>query len=56
MYPGKHETSAQCWASAVEGGATLNQCWVNVSFLAGLVIRYFHSMYLSCKQETHNKY
>ena len=41
MYQGKHETSVQCWASAVDGGSTLNHCWVNVPLLAGLVIRYF---------------
>ena len=56
MYAGEHETSVQCWASAVDGGPTLNQCWVNVPLLAGLVLRYFHSMYRSCKQETYIKY
>ena len=56
MYQGKHETSVQCWASAVDGGPTLNHCWVNVPLLAGLVIRYFLAMYRSCKQETHIKY
>ena len=55
MYSGKHETSVQCWASAVDSGPTLNQCWVNVPLLAGLVIGYFLSMYRSCKQETHFK-
>ena len=55
MYPGKHETSIQCWTSAVDGGPTLNECWVNFRLLAGLVIRHFHSMYRSCKQETHIK-
>ena len=52
MYPGKHKTSVQCWASAVDGGPTLNEFWVNVPLLAVLVIRYFHSMYRSRKQET----
>ena len=56
MYQGKHETSVQCWASAVDGGQTLKYCWVNVPLLAGLVIRYFISMYRSYKQETHIKY
>ena len=56
MYRGKHETSVQCWASAVDGGLTLNQCWVNVPLFARLLIRYFHSMYRSCEQETHIKY
>ena len=50
MYPGEHETSVQCWASTVDGGPTL---FVNVPLLAGLVIRYIHSMYRSCKQETY---
>ena len=41
MHPGKQDTSVQCWASGIDGGPTLNQCWVNVSLLAGLVIRNF---------------
>ena len=56
MYFGKQETSVQCWASAVDSGPTLNQCWVNLPLLVGLLIRYFLSMYRSCKQETHFKY
>ena len=53
MYFGKHETSVQCWASAVDSGLTLNHCWVNVPLLAGLLFRFFLTMYRSCKQETH---
>ena len=56
MYSGKHEISVEWWASAVDSGPTLNQCWVNVPLLAGLVIRSFLSMYRSCKQETLFKY
>ena len=40
MYFGKRETSVQCWASAVNSGPTLNQCWVNVPLLVGLLIMY----------------
>ena len=30
----------QCWASVVDGGQTLVQHWVDVSFLLGSEIRY----------------
>ena len=51
MDPAKQ--TLQCWASFVDGGPTLDQCWASVPLLAGLVTRDFHSMYRFCKQETH---
>ena len=48
MYPSKLETSVQCWDSAVDGGPTLNQCWVNVPLLAGLVTRFFIFIFIQC--------
>ena len=55
MYPSMPESSVLSKDSVVDGRPILNQSWVNVRLLAGLVTRYFHSMYRSCKQETNNK-